>query len=277
MATYFLPWHRWMMLQYENLLRQVDCKITLAFWDWSLVSAQPFNNGFWEDSASGFGGNGIREQSCVNTGWLNKINVQFSTKHCQQSPLGSRNLIFVTYFTGPFSFNSSWTLPRSAGGNCLQRVFLTSIPGLIPDSAAVARILAKDAEEFENFELMLRANLNNVIFFAVGGTMLSANNAMAPEFIPVHAFTDKIWAEWQAKGAAHLMSPFFLTQNNTMPGTNYRPRDFLRNDRLPGGVQVKYASPDLGNWTQIIEKLKEIAGELLSSFYLMHPSRQYLC
>lgn len=34
---FFLPWHRWFMLQYENLLREIDCRITVPYWDWSLV------------------------------------------------------------------------------------------------------------------------------------------------------------------------------------------------------------------------------------------------
>jgi hypothetical protein len=34
---FFLPWHRWFVLQYENLLREIDCRITVPFWDWSLV------------------------------------------------------------------------------------------------------------------------------------------------------------------------------------------------------------------------------------------------
>jgi hypothetical protein len=141
-------------------------------------------------------------------------------------------------------------------------VFLTGFPRVIPDVVAVARVLAKEASEFTNFELMIRANLNNIIFFAVGGTMLSTDNAMAPEFVPTHAFTDRIWAQWQAKSTEHLLPPFFLTQNDTIPGTNFRPRELLRNDRLPGGVRVKYAAPDLGNWTRIIQALHEIAGGL---------------
>ena len=34
----FLPWHRWYVLQYENILRRIDCQITVPYWDWSLVS-----------------------------------------------------------------------------------------------------------------------------------------------------------------------------------------------------------------------------------------------
>ena len=107
---------------------------------------------------------------------------------------------------------------------------------------------------------MLRANLNNVIYFAIGGTMLSANNAFAPEFIATQGFTDKLWAQWQAKSTDHLLPSSFLKENDTMPGTTFRPRDLLRNDALPSGVRVKYASPDLGNWTGIIEDLNKMAG-----------------
>ncbi len=34
---FFLPWHRWFILQFENLLREVDCRVTVPYWDWSLV------------------------------------------------------------------------------------------------------------------------------------------------------------------------------------------------------------------------------------------------
>ena len=34
-TAWFLPWHRWFALEMENLLRQVDCRITLPWWDWT--------------------------------------------------------------------------------------------------------------------------------------------------------------------------------------------------------------------------------------------------
>ena len=34
--TFFLPWHRWYILQVENLLRQISPGITIPYWDWSL-------------------------------------------------------------------------------------------------------------------------------------------------------------------------------------------------------------------------------------------------
>ena len=59
-AQQFLPWHRWFILQYENLLRRVDCKVTVAFWDWSLDS-NPWDASneqeLWHSGDPGFGGN----------------------------------------------------------------------------------------------------------------------------------------------------------------------------------------------------------------------------
>ena len=31
----FLPWHRWYLTEFENLLRRIDCRVTIPFWDWS--------------------------------------------------------------------------------------------------------------------------------------------------------------------------------------------------------------------------------------------------
>ena len=44
---HFLPWHRWFVLQYENILRRVDCQVTVPFWDWSLVPRTWRNTGVY--------------------------------------------------------------------------------------------------------------------------------------------------------------------------------------------------------------------------------------
>ena len=38
----FLAWHRWYLLQMENILRKVDPIVTLPYWDWSLWSGAPW-------------------------------------------------------------------------------------------------------------------------------------------------------------------------------------------------------------------------------------------
>ncbi|KAJ7370850.1 hypothetical protein OS493_029394 [Desmophyllum pertusum] len=65
----FLPWHRWFLLLFENLLRKVDCRVTLPYWDWSLFSGAAFETGeddIWSNKDWGLGGDGKRE--CVKDG-----------------------------------------------------------------------------------------------------------------------------------------------------------------------------------------------------------------
>ena len=38
----FLPWHRWYIREIESLMKEVDCRVTIPYWDWSLVSADPW-------------------------------------------------------------------------------------------------------------------------------------------------------------------------------------------------------------------------------------------
>ena len=56
--TFFLPWHRWYILQVENLLRQISPGITIPYWDWSLEANTWTQSEVW-DPTNGFGGNGI--------------------------------------------------------------------------------------------------------------------------------------------------------------------------------------------------------------------------
>ena len=56
-STFFLPWHRWYILSLENLLRQIDCKVTVPYWDWSLESQVWTNSIVW-NAQCGLGGNG---------------------------------------------------------------------------------------------------------------------------------------------------------------------------------------------------------------------------
>jgi len=54
----FLPWHRWFILALENLLRQVDCHITVPYWDWSLEPQTWQNSMVWAVQCGAGEGNG---------------------------------------------------------------------------------------------------------------------------------------------------------------------------------------------------------------------------
>lgn len=68
---YFLPWHRWYMLAFENMIREVDCRVTIPYWDWAFWSNVSWKNNIhiWNSHDYGLGGNGDPEKGyCVQDG-----------------------------------------------------------------------------------------------------------------------------------------------------------------------------------------------------------------
>lgn len=212
---HFLPWHRYFILLYENLLRRVDCRVTVPYWDWSRVSGDPFRTNptdLWHSGNAGFGGNGVAPNGCVQT--------------------------------GPFR-ESIWSLPPPPAGaptepgpRCLRRRF----NGNPPDLVAVNRVLQINLVNFTDFELLLRINLHDVVHCLIGGTMCFNDSASAPEFFLHHGFIDKIWDDWQKRSDAHL-NVFFPNINEVMPGTQVFPREVVDLSSQPGGVRAEYQQP----------------------------------
>lgn len=65
----FLPWHRNHILEIENLLQSVDCRVTVPYWDWNAQAANPFGGYPWLNSNDWLGGSGDPSNGgCVTTG-----------------------------------------------------------------------------------------------------------------------------------------------------------------------------------------------------------------
>lgn len=200
---FFLPWHRWFILEYENLLRKIDCKFTVAYWDWSVDSSDPWSTHRWEDvwhSVSGFGGNGVGAERCVKT--------------------------------GPFR-HGAWVPVSSTGAKCLTRDF----NGSPPDDVAVQEVVLMN--DFTNFELALRTVLHDDVHCRISGTMCTLQSASAPEFFLHHGFVDKIWDDWQKRSISNRFA-YFPYIHRRMSGTPYFPKALINLRQQPGGVRVEY-------------------------------------
>ena len=201
---HFLPWHRYYILRYENLMRKADCTFTATYWDWSLDTREPFStapNSVW-NSDTGFGGDGEdTDQNCV--------------------------------LDGPFK-KGAWSRVRPdnarRGPDCLMRNF----SGNPPEEIDVLEVLNMD--DFIEFERALRVELHDNVHCQIGATMCTQEAASAPEFFLHHAFIDKIWDDWQK---AHKYAPFQWVGGN-MPGTNLTPDQLIDLSNQPGGVSVEY-------------------------------------
>ena len=214
-VNHFLPWHRWFILQYENLLRKIDCRVTVPYWDWSLVSGDPWSSHIWKTGNDGLGGNGVPGGRCVNS--------------------------------GPFR-SGVWSLPSSAGRGCLRRNF----NGRVPDAIDVANLISTfSSSEFQNFERLLRGDFHDRVHCRIDGTMCTRDAATAPEFFLHHGFIDKIWWDWQKRSNAHKFHNYFKHQNGNMPSTTYRSQNFLDLNSQPDCVCAEYINPKSSTFTKI--------------------------
>ncbi len=200
--NFFLPWHRWYILALENLLRQIDCRVTVPYWDWSLESLTWQNSIVWATQC-GLGGDGVAANG-------NRVG------------------------TGPFR-QGVWQLTPSASGTDLIRNF----NGRVPDCASIAEIQRLGVAQFNSWHPFISSNLHDSVHCRIGGTMCSVDSANAPEFFLHHGFIDKLWEDWQNKGPAFKHLPFYANNASPMPGAyGNSPRSVYNLDNQPGCVKV---------------------------------------
>jgi tyrosinase len=165
----FFPWHRVMLLQFENDLVAIDPSVTIPYWDWSDSASNPFTPTF-------LGGDG--------------------------DPADSDQVK-----TGPFAAGA-WTLnvtDNPGDPNFLQRSFGTDPTAMeLPTSSDVDTALGidyYDSYPWANASSGLRTNveytLHNLVHRYVAGTMGGMTSPNDPVFWLHHCNIDRLWALWQ--------------------------------------------------------------------------------
>lgn len=130
-----------------------------------------------------------------------------------------------------------------------------------PDCIAVHKCLRIFYNKFTDFERTLRVNLHNDMHCRIGGrsgTMCSRFSANAPEFLLHHAFTDKIWSDWQKKGTRYKNAYTQGTINLYGISPRLRPQNLLDLFRQPGGVCVVYDDPPHENYKLCHDELTSL-------------------
>lgn len=207
MPQVFLPWHRWYLLEFEDFLRRIDCRITIPFWDWSKDAeqwAQATDEGnVWNAGLHGLGGDGVLPHECVKD--------------------------------GPFQ-EGEFFIPETIGQSCLKRNFNRSC--FLPAKEQVQKII--DSENFNEFESFTRKVIHPAFHDCVGGHMAKHHSAaFTPEFWIHHSFVDKLWADWQMRSSNRTFQ-YFPSIPFEMPLTGRFPWELLDNQGLPGEVRVSY-------------------------------------
>ena len=119
-TSQFLPWNRFFLIEYENLLRSVDCRITIPYWDWTIAPNTPYNTKYFDDTL-GFGRQIRSSDKCV--------------------------------ISGPFRADH-WTKSPASGGGCLQREY--QITKTFPTRSLLQNdVMPLTSDNFNTFQNLL--------------------------------------------------------------------------------------------------------------------------
>lgn len=206
-AGNFLAWHRWYVLQMENILREVEPCITIPFWAWEMDANNP---NLWTNSYPMWGPNNYELGSVTNP------------EACvPDSPFGPG-------FT------------MTDGVSCLTRDQANNF-GALADLADIRFNLNfySSPTQFVAFSSKING-FHGALHCNVGGSFCLPNSAEHPEFFLHHANVDRMWSKWQEKGAAFVEaygsgfnSPMIATSGKT-------PAEFAHLNNQDGGTCVQY-------------------------------------
>jgi len=183
-SAVFLPWHRWYILQMENLLREVEPCVTIPFWEWEMHAA---NSKLWTNDYPVWGADNYKLGSIASGGCVSD---------------------------GPFAEAGY----MKTDGTCITR----AQQGTFATLADIQTLMVENdnPSDFNEFRNTLEDH-HGTLHCRVGGDFCTGNSADLPEFFLHHGNVDRMWAKWQEQGAAFVNawdSP--STFNNVMPATN---------------------------------------------------------
>lgn len=208
-TSQFFVFVRYFMIEYEDMLKDINCSLTIPFWDWTPFPIAPYTAAVW-NNVDGFGDTARAEDGCVATGPVR---------------IGA-------YFVTP-----------SAGGGCLRREYRNQ---RFPSRDLVNRdLLPLPSNEFNDFHRFLQLFIGINVQCFVGGTMCSSDAANDPVFLLHLAKLDSLLTRWQLSGGGRNTvrystdnSPLLFSQGSTVA-------QFSSNLNLPYGVCIQYEPPFL--------------------------------
>ncbi|XP_031565456.1 uncharacterized protein LOC116300685 [Actinia tenebrosa] len=216
---YFFPWHRWYILIFENFLRQVDCRVTVPYWDWSRAVSKgalfraSYIRDVWHPGPHALGGDGTKYDLCVQN--------------------------------GPFR-KDSWfvylILKNKSKPTCLTREFNTCYSQYLFNAQNVSKLFQLPLHKFRVFEKKVRRAMHDQFHNAIGGVMSLEESANAPEFWFHHGYLDKLWADWQKRGPK-FKHQYYHGVTTNFPGTKIRGSWFIDLSRQPFCVKVVHDQP----------------------------------
>lgn len=143
-------------------MREVDCKITVPYWDWSYWRENVWKMGLhiWGDDMLSFGGDGLKEKEhCVQTGPFNASVWEHPAPEDVVSVLQNCD-----------SLTGSCVLKEYGGSHpaCLRRSF-NSLPANL---GHVLRTLETPCSDFASFDSIVRDDYHNDLHNEIGKSFI---------------------------------------------------------------------------------------------------------
>ena len=205
-GSVFLPWHRELLYQFEQLLQGVDPTVTIPYWDWTRAKAPgdagyPFTHDFL--GVDGTDGNNDRVER--EAGAPSPYPYAFDPENWSTSlkvfdPGDSLNFFQRQFgeFNPPGTANDAPNLPSNDTVEIgTGTTFRSAISGAIGYTTHRARC----------------EDLHNLVHRYVGGNMLRMTSPNDPVFFLHHATIDRMWSIWQKKVA--LGTSLYVQSSNT--------------------------------------------------------------
>lgn len=207
-VSQFIPWHRYFLIEYENLLKQINCNITVPYWDWTGLAKNPYAADVF-DIANGFGDSADLSDHCVNI--------------------------------GPFSADK-WVLPAAIGGGCLKREYQLKT---FPTRDYIERdLLPNPASNFVVVHRSLQLVIHNLVRCTIGGTMCTAGDSAADPLYILHlSRIDSIYSHWQDLKMGRQLIRYAEDYSLLTGGDNLLVSELSSNQHLPYGISVCYDPP----------------------------------
>ena len=200
---------RYFLLEYEDLLKDIDCRVGIPFYDWTPFPIVPYTAAVW-DNTDGFGDTSDFDDGCVITGPVRK---------------------------GQFE------ITPSAGGGCLQREYRNQ---RFPSRDIVDRdLLPLTSDEFTSFHRFLQLFIGLNVQCFVGGTMCGVDAANDPVQILHLARLDSLVTRWQFIGQGREEVRYALDNSPLLLSPGFRVSQFSNNLNLPYDICVLYEPPVL--------------------------------
>ena len=207
-SQYFM-FNRYYMLEFEDMLRDFNCSITIPYYDWTPFPVVPYSAAVWGNT-DGFGDTSSGPPDfCV-------------TK-------------------GPFRIGE-YSVLASAGGGCLQREYKNN---RFPSRDIIDRdVLTLPSNRFNDFHRFLHLFIGSNIQCFIGGTMCSPHSANDPVYLLHMGRLDSILMRWQAMGQGRD-TVRYSEDGSLLLESRFTVREFNNNQDLPYGTCLRYTPPVL--------------------------------